>query len=147
MISENKYYFIDTDAATKIKREFIKSPFFRNYCALTEENIYELRENNNVDLFSKCQIEIDPTILSALPAVWGKIDISDKIFNLYRNEGNGDIIMIAALLSQTEQGRTQLFNNTLILVTDDKGLTTIAKEFSFAVIESDAFIKILEANK
>ena len=148
MTNENIYYFLDTDAATKIKRELIESAFFRNYCALTEENIYELRDNCNFDLFSQCKVGIDSEAISALPDVWSKIDDSDKVFNLYHNEGNGDIIMVATLLSQKNQSKKTLFGNTtFMLVTDDKGLTNFAKKFSFDAITSDAFIKILEANK
>lgn len=147
MTSENIYYFIDTDAATKIKREFIQTPFFRNYCALTEENIYELRDNNNVDLFSKCKVEIDLEVIAMIPNVWNKVEDKDNVFNLYLNEGNGDIIIIATLLAQDRQGQKTLFKNTLILVTDDKGLTAAAKKFLFGVITSDTFMKILETNK
>ena len=147
MTEENNYYLIDSDAASKLHRGLLETPFFQNQCRLTEENIYELRENNNIDCFSKHEIKINSEILLALPDVWDKVDYGDKIFDLYQNEGNADLIIIATLLFELKRNKSRLFSDDWVIVSDDKGLTAVAEKFSFSTMTSDDFMKFTEDNK
>jgi len=145
MINQENYFLIDTVTATKIDRSLLNLPFLFNHCKVTEENIYELRDSDNIDLLSRFIWKTNTEILSVLPAVWAKIENDDKIFNLYHNKGNGDIMMLAALLYDREQSKSKLIVDNWVIVTDDKGLANTASKLAFNVIGSEEFIRFLKS--
>ena len=145
-MSEARYYetkyLIDETPAASLKDEWIMTNFFKKNCFIPEEIIYELRDNYELDLVElrKNQIPVSYDILNELQIVMAQA----KAVKLYQNEGNGDALIIATALVMKNKENAKLIKDEWIIVTSDKGVITLAKNFAIKCISKDEFYGILK---
>lgn len=137
-------YLLDSMIVSSLKTEFIQSKFFKSSCFFSDEIAYEQRDNNQLNLseFENNIFPVDSDILQKLKDVMEKA----KIVKLYRNEGNGDVLTIATALSQTANDSLPMFSIKWKIVTSDRGLKNLAREFDIECIDADEFNSIIDNN-
>lgn len=135
-------YLIDETPTTSLQNEWIKTEFFQKNCYIPDEIIYELRDNYELDIneLKKCQIPVSYDILNQLQIVMAQA----KVVKLYQNEGNGDVLIIATALAMKNLENSKLFKDEWIIVTCDKGLSSLANNLAIRCISKEDFYRILE---
>ena len=137
-------YILDETPSSSLKPEWIKSQFFQSYCYIPEEIIYELRDNNrlNFEIIAQRSIPVTYEILNKLQQyVMPQIG---KIVDLYKNEGNGDALLIATALEMRQMEDDKLIKSEWVIVTSDNGLASLAKRFDIRCISKNDFYRIIE---
>ena len=66
-----------------------------------------------------------------------------KIVDLYNNEGNGDVLLIATVLSERRKELGSMLKTQWIIVTEDKGVAKLAGIFNIETINKKQFYQIL----
>lgn len=69
---------------------------------------------------------------------------AEKIVDLYNNEGNGDVLLIATALSEQHKELGSMLRTQWIIVTEDKGVVKLANTFSIKTIDKRQFYILLE---
>lgn len=135
-------YLLDTTPAASLRNEWIGSDFFQKNCFVPEEIIYELRDNNELDLamLKNNQISVSYDILSNLQIVMAQA----KIVKLYQNEGNGDVLIIATALAMKNIENAKLLKDEWVIVTSDNGVVKLAANFAIKCITKESFYSILQ---
>ena len=137
-------YLIDETPCASLDNDWLESEFFQNYCYISEEILFELRDNNRLDfsLLVKNSIPVTYEILNKLQQfVMPQIG---PIVDLYKNEGNGDALLIATALNMREKEDEKLVKCEWAIVTSDKGVATLAKKFDLRAISKKDFFQILK---
>ncbi len=137
-------YLLDTVAISKLNRLELESSFLRDDCKIPEEVLYECRDFKHVKLLNSLVIPVTIELISTAQTVILGLDDDDKIIDLYNNEGNGDIILLATALHEMSKNGIQLFKTNWVIVTDDRLLTERAREFSIDSISSKEFRDIVK---
>lgn len=137
-------YLIDTTPAATLQEEWMKSSFFKKYCFFPEEIIYELRDNLalNQRILAEQKIEVSINTLDQLQNVMLS---ADKIVDLYNNEGNGDVLLIATILSERRKELGSMLKTQWIIVTEDKGVAKLADVFNIETINKKQFYQTLDS--
>ena len=137
-------YLIDETPCASLEKDWLKSEFFQNYCYIPEEILFELRDNVRLDfsLLADSSIPVTYEILNKLQQyVMPQIG---KIVDLYKNEGNGDALLVATALDMREKEDEKLVKSEWVIVTSDKGVVTLAKKFDLRTISMQDFFQILK---
>lgn len=137
-------YLIDETPCASLKNDWLKSEFFQSYCYVPEEILFELRDNNRLDssLLIKNKIPVTYEILNRLQQfVMPQVG---NIVDLYKNEGNGDALLIATALNMREKEDAKLVKSEWVVVTSDKGVVALAKKFDLKTISMKEFFQILK---
>ncbi len=136
-------YLIDTTPAATLQEEWTKTVFFKKFCFFPEEIVYELRDNLTLDqrMLAEQKIEITVDVLDQLRNVMLN---ADKIVDLYNNEGNGDVLLVATVLSEQRKELGSMLRTQWIIVTEDKGVVKLANTFSIKTINKSQFYVLLE---
>ena len=137
-------FLIDETPMASLPNDWIKTDFFRKNCFIPEEIIIELENNPNLELeeLKKNKIPVTYSILCKLVLVMAQA----KIVKLYQNEGNGDALIIATALAMKDQEDTKLLKNEWIIVTSDRGVASLAKNFAIKSIKKEEFYDIMRKN-
>lgn len=135
-------YLLDETPAASLSNEWIKSDFFQRNCLIPEEIMYELRDNFELDFneLKKVLVPVSYDILNQLQIVMAQV----KIVKLYQNEGNGDSLIIATALAMKNEENAKLIKDEWVIVTSDKGVVAIAKNFAIKCIGKNEFYEILK---
>ncbi|NYJ08054.1 hypothetical protein [Petropleomorpha daqingensis] len=119
------------------------SAFMHDRCRIPEEIIYEARGLPDVEMLKSLIYPITTTVLENVRIVLATIKAGDKVVDLYRNEGNGDVMLLATALTEMAVSEGQLIGDRWIIATADKGLTTKAVELGVLTCTSDQFIALV----
>lgn len=139
-------YLVDTMTVTKLGwRGLLRSPKFQQTCRVPNEILHELEGNRHHPLVGSLAYRMNIETLRALKQVMSTITVGDKVIDLYKNEGNGDAILIAIALFEAQEALAQLFPVSWAIVTDDVNLTTKARSFGITVKSTDELISELES--
>ncbi len=136
-------YLVDTTPAATLRKEWMNTIFFKKFCFFPEEIVYELRDNLALDqrMLVGQKIGITVDILDQLRNVMLN---AEKIVDLYNNEGNGDVLLIATALSEQHKELGSMLRTQWIIVTEDKGVVKLANTFSIKTIDKRQFYILLE---
>jgi len=136
-------YLIDTGVLSRLTPDERRSPFMRQRCQLPEEIVYEARGLPDIEELMHMVYPTTPTVLFYVKAVLAEIVPGDKIVDLYRNEGNGDVFLLAIALAEMAVSETQLIGDVWSIVTVDKGLTATASALGVSTCALDSFRDLL----
>ncbi|UOY02450.1 hypothetical protein [Blastococcus sp. PRF04-17] len=136
-------YLVDNVTLSRMTAEQRASPFMRNRCRIPEEILYEARGLPDIELLKPLIYPITTTVLENVKVVLATIKAGDKVVDLYRNEGNGDVMLLATALTEMAVTAEQLFGDRWIIATADKGLTSKAVELGVLTCTSDQFIELV----
>lgn len=136
-------YLIDTTPAATLKEKWMKSNFFKKSCFFPEEIVYELRDNLvlNQRILAEQKIGVSIDTLDQLQSVMLS---ANKIVDLYNNEGNGDVLLIATVLSERRRELGSMLKTRWIIVTEDKGVVRLAGVFNIETISKKQFYELLD---
>lgn len=138
-------YLIDTTPAVAITKDMFETNFYKEKCFFPEEVLYELRDNCNYERFIKNVIKIDKDILYFLQTtVMTGLTDNSKLVDLYQNKGNGDVFIIATILSKQYDDRGSLFRTRWVIVTEDKGVMEAAYKYDIDCIKKSEFLKLIK---
>jgi hypothetical protein len=136
-------YLVDTVTLLRMTANQRASAFMRNRCRIPEEILYEARGLPNIETLKPLIYPITTTVLENVKAVLATIKAGDKVVDLYRNKGNGDVMLLATALTEMSVSAGQLFGDRWIIATGDDGLTTKAVELGVLTCTSDQFIALV----
>lgn len=139
------HYLLDTVTVSRMSDYQLSSAFVQNKCMLAEEILYELRGNRNRARVEKLALEIDVSVLDHVKDILMNTDAVGKVLDLYKNEGNGDILLVATALAKIsdDSQRLNLFQSSWTIVSDDSGLADLAKSLNIVTLSTNDFIKKL----
>ena len=136
-------YLVDTVTLSRMTANQRASAFMHNRCRIPEEIIYEARGLPDVEMLKPLIYPITTTVLENVKVVLATTKAEDKVVDLYRNEGNGDVMLLATALTEMSVSEVQLFGDRWIIATADKGLTRKAVELGVLTCTSDQFIALV----
>ena len=136
-------YLIDTTPAATLQRNWTESLFFKEHCFFPEEIIYELRDNLALDqrILAEQKIEVSIDVLDQLRNVMLN---AGKNIDLYNNEGNGDVLLVATVMSEQHRELGSLLKTRWIIATEDKGVVRLASIFNIKTINKSQLYEVLE---
>ncbi|MBQ2638968.1 hypothetical protein IJF91_02810 [Candidatus Saccharibacteria bacterium] len=142
MLYIERKYIIDTNVAATLSRATMKTKIFTEKCFLPEEILYELKDNKIVghDILYKQNLPTTLEILNKLQSI--VMHKAEKVIDLYNNEGNGDVMIVATILAERDKELGQMLLTEWVIVTEDKGLTKLASEFDIRTIGKKEFHSI-----
>jgi hypothetical protein len=136
-------YLVDNVTLSRMTTNQRASAFMHSRCRIPEEIIYEARGLPDIEMLKPLIYPITTTVLENAKVVLATIKAGDKVIDLYRNEGNGDVVLLATALTEMSVSAGQLFGDRWIIATADKGLTTKAVELGVLTCTSDQFIALV----
>lgn len=136
-------YLVDNVTLSRMTSDQRASAFMQNRCRIPEEIIYEARGLPDIETLKPLIYPITTTVLAYVKVVLATIKPGDKVVDLYRNEGNGDVILLATALSEMSVSSEQLFGDRWIIATADKGLTRKAAELGVLTCTADQFVALV----
>lgn len=144
-LSSGYKYLIDTTPAVSIPIAMMKTRFFRDQCFFSEEIIHEIGNNKQKNhILPSNIIPVDAKVLSFLSTtVLTGLSNDTKLVDLYTNKGNGDVILIATILSERFKEVGQMFKTDWIIVTSDKGVVRAGLKYDIKCMSKDNFLEIL----
>lgn len=142
-VYDDERYLIDTTPAVALTKDIFESDFFTEKCRFPEEIVYELRDNQNYKYIQTHEIPISIGVLSFLQStVLTGLDKSMKVLDLYKNNGNGDVFLIATVLDERHKESGRLFRTQWTIVTEDRGVVSMAKQYDIHTMNTDQFIEV-----
>lgn len=136
-------YLVDNVTLSMLTASQKASTFMRNWCRIPEEIFYEARGLPDIEKLRPLTYQVTTTVLDNVKTVLATIKPEDKVVDLYRNEGNGDVMLLATALTEMSVSAEQLFGDRWIIATADKGLTRKANELGVLTCTSDEFIELV----
>jgi hypothetical protein len=136
-------YLVDNVTLSRMTANQRASAFMHNRCRIPEEIIYEARGLPDIEMLKQLIYPITTTVLENVKVVLATTKAGDKVVDLYRNEGNGDVMLLATALTEMSVSTGQLFGDSWIIATADKGLTRKAVELGVLTCTSDQFIALV----
>ena len=136
-------YLVDNVTLSRMTTEQRASAFMQERCRIPEEIIYEARGLPDIEILKPLIYPTTTTVLENVKVVLATIKAGDKVVDLYRNEGNGDVMLLATALTEMAVSSGQLFGVRWIIATADKGLTSKAVELGVLTCTSDQFIALV----
>ncbi|RZU30617.1 hypothetical protein [Blastococcus saxobsidens] len=136
-------YLVDNVTLSMMTASQKASTFMLNRCRIPEEIFYEARGLPDIEKLRPLTYPITTTVLDNVKVVLATIKPEDKVVDLYRNEGNGDVMLLATALTEMSVSAEQLFGDRWIIATADKGLTRKAVELGVPTCTSAHFIALV----
>lgn len=136
-------YLVDTVTLSRMTAKQRASAFMRSWCRIPEEILFEAQGLPDIDALNQLIYPTTTTVLEKVKAVMATIKPADKVVDLYRDKGNGDVMLLATALVEMDVSAGQLIGDRWIIATGDDGLTNKAVELGVATCTSTDFIALL----
>lgn len=135
-------YLIDNNALGPLGDKK-QSLFFAKNCRVPAEVAYESRRARHAKLLEPLTIEMTPAMLAELAGVMKTVAVGHTgLIDLYDNKGAADPILVAmACVLNSED----LFADNWVIVTKDKEVIALAKEFGVDLETPDGLKAIIES--
>lgn len=145
-VYDNYKYLIDTSPAVAFDKTLLNSKFYQNSCFFPEEILYELRDNPNYTYYLTNEIPITPEVLSFLQtSVLTALDSNRKLLDLYKNQGNGDVFIIATVLAERHKELGRLSMTHWTIVTEDNGVVKAAQKHDIQTLNTKEFLELAKS--
>lgn len=128
-MNENRY-LLDAVVLLEMTPSQRRAEFVRTYCRIPSEILYEAASLPDIHLFRELEVGVTTNILKNLKTVMATVEPGDRIIELYKNKGNGDMMLLACALTLMSGERPNLFPDRWIIVSDDKALRSKATELN-----------------
>lgn len=134
-------YLLDNNALSHLTVAQRASEFFREYCRLPSEVIYEAKGYPDAASLKSVEYPTTPNVLKHLGMVMATVPANDtKLVNLYTNKGAADPLLIACALDGMEHAAELLWGPTWIIVSNDNAVRTKAAELGIQAITRESFL-------
>lgn len=141
-MSSDVVFLLDTVTVSKLSPEQIGSDLVCQHCKIPEEILYELRDNSNLAQFDTLEYAISNDVLLMVEKILSQ-SVVQKLLDLYKSEGNGDVILLAVAITENEASKSELFGRKWVIVTDDKNLIKAAEANAVDTLDTASFILLL----
>ncbi|GAA2567329.1 hypothetical protein [Mycolicibacterium diernhoferi] len=139
-------YLVDNNVLSTLSRDQRASEFFRSFCHIPDEVLYEARGFPDIDELRDCRYETTDAVLRQLLVVMKTVPVADtKLVDLYANRGGADPLIVACALEARSQNDDKLFGPTWVVVSDDDAVREKAAEFEIDRLSAREFSAILDA--
>lgn len=129
-------YLVDNNALSRLTREQRTSPLFRGCCQITADVLYEARGYVDAEL-ADLQHRLTPAALTRLIEVMATLQPGDtSLIDLYANKGAAEPVMVACAVEAQRAEDDRLVSDTWIIVTDDKAVAAMARQFGLRTLPS-----------
>jgi len=120
---------------TRLQRS---STFVHARCRIPTPVLFEAQDLSGADELQDIEY---PTTIDVLRKVMQVVRaLKPGSPDLYRNECNGDVFLLAVALLEIDVAVCQLFGDRWVIATDDGRLTTMAYDFGIPTCTSGQFI-------
>ena len=141
------FYLVDNNALVALRRERIRSVFFRSYCRVTDDVLREAREHPDEAFLSQNRYELTPNVLEQVRRVMKTVEVGDTgLVDLYGNKGAADPGLIASALDAIELETARLFADTWVLVTNDRVVEAMAAGHGIRTLRPAALAALIDAS-
>lgn len=138
-----RWYLVDNNALSRLTSEQRRGPFFRKWCQVTSDVLYEARGFAEAEL-AELERPVTPGVFARLIEVMATLQPGDtNLVDLYANKGAADPVMVACALEARDFESQTLLPDTWVIVTDDKAVTNTAHRFGLEVLSSHDFRALL----
>ena len=138
-------YLIDNNVLNALRRDQIHSEFFRDYCRVTTDVLWEAREHAEQAALARLSRPHTPGFLMRVRDVMQTLEAGDtRLIDLYGNKGAADPGLIASILEAADDDANKLLFDSWILVTNDQAVAGKAAEFAVAVITPTELAKLVD---
>ena len=128
-------YLIDNNVLNALRRDHIRTDFFRDYCQVTMDILWEAREHVEQAALARLSRPHTPGFLMRVRDVMETLEAGDtRLIDLYGNKGAADPGLIASILEADDDDANKLLSDSWILVTNDQAVAVKAAEFDISVI-------------
>lgn len=135
-------FLIDTVSISRISEASWQTMLSDGNCFIPDEIVYEARGNTHrYEQMKKIILETNYDVLIALKEVLSFPEIDHKVLDLYNNEGNGDVMLLASAIADDICVEQKLFKDENVIVTDDKRLSMVAGAHGIRTYTTDEFVK------
>ena len=121
-------YLVDTVTLSRMTAAQRASVFVRNCCRIPEEILFEAQGLPDIDVLKQRAYPVTTAVLEKVKVVMATINPNDRVIDLYRNKGNGDVMLLATALAEMDVSAGQLIGDRWIIATGDEGLTKKAAD-------------------
>jgi hypothetical protein len=140
-------YLVDNNAVAAIKSGRVRSQFFRDYCQVTSDVLWEAEGHPEEELLKESAIEVTVRVLENIRAVMSTMRVGDtQLVDLYKNKGAADPGLIASALDSIASEDRMLFADTWVLVTNDRAVLDKAAEFGIRTIKPQELSQLVDAD-
>ena len=140
-------YLVDNNALVALRRERIRSAFFRSYCRVTDDVLREAREHPDQPFLSQNRYEITPNVLEQIRRVMQTVEVGDtSLVDLYGNKGAADPGLIASALDAIALDAERLFADTWVLVTNDRAVEAKAAGLDITTLRPADLAALIDAS-
>ena len=141
----DEVFLLDNNALSHLTLAQRASEFFREYCRLPSEVIYEAKGYPDAASFKSVEYPTTPNVLKHLGRVMATVPTNDtRLVNLYTDKGAADPLLIACALDGMEQAAELLWGPTWIIVSNDKAVRAKAAEFRVEALTREEFLSATE---
>lgn len=149
-----KYYLLDTNIIiSSTLLDFVRGSELIRYVYTIDEVINETNDDSFEDTLKDIGLKILKTGYSQINKLnyifssGFNLQTLNSIINLYHNNGNADVILLAHILVLEEKNQDELFKNEYILVSEDSELKDLAKHLKIKALSRKDFENEVELNK
>lgn len=140
-------YLVDNNALNALRRGHIQTAFFRDYCQVTTDVLWEAREHTEQATLKRSSRPHTPGLLARVRDVMETVAAGDtRLVDLYGNKGAADPGLIASVLEAADDDANKLSSDVWILVTNDRAAAGKAAEFDIAVITPIELAGLIDAS-
>ena len=139
----NGRFLLDNVTLSKLTPAQRASAFVRTSCRVPTAVLTEARGLTNAPALAALEYETTGDVLRKVAAVVQALEPSDRMLDLFRNEGNGDVFLLAVALVEADIARQQLFADRWIIATDDKGLRRNSARWQVQTCTSAQFAELI----
>ena len=118
-------YLLDNVTLSRLSPAQRTSAFIMRTARIPSEVLYEARGLAEIAALSELEYEPTLAVLENVRKTLMTLMPTDKLVDLYKNEGNGDVMLIASALTLM-MAEDDLFPDRWIIATDDGGLSAKA---------------------
>jgi hypothetical protein len=140
-------YLVDNNALVALRRHRIRSDYFRAFCRVTADVLFEADQNPEHVALAQIADETTPELLEQVRAVMGTVLPGDiRLVDLYKNKGTADPGLIASILTKNAANDGMFFADTWVLVTNDHAVAAKAAECDVASIKPQELAAIIDGS-
>lgn len=140
-------FLVDNNALVALKRDRIRSAFFRTYCRVTIDVLREASEHPDRAALAQDAYELTPAVLEQVRAVMKTVEVGDTgLVDLYKNKGAADPGLIASAIDAIAADEGKLFCDTWVIVTNDRAVEAKAAKFRVATIKPEELAERIDTS-
>lgn len=136
-------FLLDANVFNLLTDADISSQFFRNYCRIPDEVLFEVR-GKFPDSLDPYRYPMSSEVLTLTAKVMEGLENQGiGLINLYQNKGAADPLLIACAMDANQSESTKLFRFQWVAVTDDAQVRAEARKHDVETMSGIEFLSKL----